>query len=97
MQRSFAAEAAQEKDSVTRGPLRFAGSLKEEGGGMQEATVNASTSLRTKKRGKVPPRLETLESHQQEGDWERRRGNLRSKQSHIRASNNRIRDPGMES
>ena len=27
---------------------------------MQDATVNASTSLRTKKRGKVPPRLETL-------------------------------------
>lgn len=27
---------------------------------MQDATVKASTSLRTKKRGKVPPRLETL-------------------------------------
>ena len=27
---------------------------------MQEATVKASTSLRTKKRGNVPPRLETL-------------------------------------
>jgi len=29
-------------------------------GGRQVATVKASTSLRTKKRGKVPPRLETL-------------------------------------
>ncbi len=27
---------------------------------MQVATVNASTSLRMKKRGKVPPRLDTL-------------------------------------
>jgi len=29
-------------------------------GGMQVAEVNWSTSLRTKKRGKVPPRLQTL-------------------------------------
>ncbi len=29
-------------------------------GGRHVATVKASTSLRTKKRGKVPPRLETL-------------------------------------
>lgn len=30
-------------------------------GGLQVASVKASTSLRTKKRGKVPPRLDTLE------------------------------------
>lgn len=29
-------------------------------GGVQVATVNASTSFRTKMRGKVPPRLDTL-------------------------------------
>ncbi len=29
-------------------------------GGWQVAIVKKSTSLRTKKRGKVPPRLETL-------------------------------------
>ena len=29
-------------------------------GGWQVATVKRSTSLRIKKRGKVPPRLETL-------------------------------------
>ena len=60
MHLSFAAEAAHEKASVTRGPLSLGGREKEGGGGMQEATVKASTSLRTKKRGKVPPRLETL-------------------------------------
>jgi len=45
---------------VTRGPLSVEGSLKSEEGGMQDATVKASTSFRTKKRGKVPPRFETL-------------------------------------
>ena len=30
-------------------------------GGVQVACVKASTSFRMKKRGKVPPRLETLE------------------------------------
>jgi len=59
MQRSFSAERAQEKDSVIRGPRRDLGGGEEEGG-MQVATVKKSTSLRTKKRGKVPPRLETL-------------------------------------
>lgn len=39
--------------------------LSGEEGGVQVATVKASTSLRMKKRGKVPPRLETL--------WEVRR------------------------
>jgi hypothetical protein len=45
---------------VTRGPLSFGGRENLGGGGMQVATVKASTSLRTKNRGKVPPKLETL-------------------------------------
>lgn len=71
----MAAEAAQEKASVTRGPLSVAGSLKSEVGGMQDATVKASTSFKTKKRGKVPPRLETLELISKE-DVERENGRL---------------------
>jgi hypothetical protein len=34
--------------------------LGDEEGGIQVAEVKKSTALRTKKRGKVPPRLETL-------------------------------------
>lgn len=60
IQRSFSADKAHEKGSVTRGPLSVGGSLESGRGGMQVAVVKKSTSLRTKKRGKVPPRLETL-------------------------------------
>lgn len=45
---------------MTSGPRRVEGSLKSAAGGTHVATVKVSTSLRTKKRGKVPPRLETL-------------------------------------
>lgn len=59
IQRCFSASRAQENGLVIRGPLRstavFGSSV-----GEQVATVNASTSLRTKKRGKVPPRFDTL-------------------------------------
>ncbi len=41
-----------------RADLRSLGGFE---GGMQVATVKKSTSLRMKMRGKVPPRLETLE------------------------------------
>jgi hypothetical protein len=57
--------------------------------------VKASTSLRTKKRGKVPPRLETLLML----DFLDKQGgflDLRSQQSHISTPNYRIRNPGME-
>jgi hypothetical protein len=38
-------------------------------GGRQVAFVNASTKRRTKKRGKVPPRLETLVMLSVSGDF----------------------------
>ena len=60
MQRCFSTSATQENEEVMRGPLR---SVLLEGrttGGEHVATENASTSLRMKNRGKVPPRLETL-------------------------------------
>lgn len=47
---------------------------------MQVATVKASTSLRTKKRGKVPPRLDTLKKILASIEKDHsRRGNIRSK------------------
>lgn len=55
----FSASATQEKGDVIRSPLRpadFGG----DDGGEQVAVVKVSTSLRMKKRGKVPPRLDTL-------------------------------------
>ena len=50
---------AQEKEEVTRGSFKepSGGGL---AGGRQVAFVKKSTSLRMKKRGNVPPRLETL-------------------------------------
>lgn len=59
MQRFFSGSRAQEKEVVTSAPFSesAAGGVV---GGMQVATVKKSTSLRTKKRGKVPPKLETL-------------------------------------
>lgn len=42
---------------VIRGDLRSEGDVR---GGLQVAMVKTSTSFRIKKRGKVPPRLETL-------------------------------------
>ena len=61
MQRCFSASATQENGSVMRGPLREVGSEGGVEGGLQVAMVKVSTSLRIKKRGKVPPRLETLD------------------------------------
>lgn len=59
MQRFFSGSRAQENGVVMRVPLRESA-----GGGMvggrHVAWVNMSTSLRTKMRGNVPPRLETL-------------------------------------
>lgn len=43
-----------------RGPRRSGERVVPGAGGMHVATVKKSTSLRMKKRGKVPPRLETL-------------------------------------
>lgn len=54
MQRCFSDSKTQLKGAVIKDFLL-------EDGGWQVATVKASTSLRTKKRGKVPPRLDTLE------------------------------------
>jgi len=59
-QRCFSASSTQLKDCVMRSaPFRSAGA---EVGGVQVAMVKRSTNLRMKKRGKVPPRLLTLES-----------------------------------
>ena len=60
MQRCFSDSSAHGNGAVTSvaPSLSFAGAPE---GGSQVATVNASTSLRTKKRGKVPPRFETLQ------------------------------------
>ena len=60
MQRCFSASATQEKGAVMRGPLREEASEGGSAGELQVAIVKVSTSLRMKKRGKVPPRLETL-------------------------------------
>ena len=56
--RRLSVSATHENEEVMRSPLRS----KRFGvvGGMQFATVNMSTNFNTKKRGKVPPRLETL-------------------------------------
>ncbi len=53
VQRCFSVSATHEKEELKRGILRS-----EEG--MHVATVKASTSLRMKNLGNVPPRLETL-------------------------------------
>ena len=58
--RAFSADMAHEKDSVIRGPLRLEGRVVPTAGGMQVADVKRSTSFRMKKRGNVPPKLETL-------------------------------------
>lgn len=60
VQRCFSASATQEKGAVMRGLLRVVGSEGGFRGGLQVAIVKVSTSLRMKKRGKVPPRLEAL-------------------------------------
>lgn len=64
MQRCFSSSATQENDAVMRSPLRLAilSAGREDEGGRQVATVKASTSLRMKNLGNVPPRLETLRS-----------------------------------
>ena len=62
IQRCFSASATQEKGEVmaVAGSFRSREERTEAEGGMQVARVKVSTSLRMKKRGKVPPRLETL-------------------------------------
>lgn len=57
VQRFFSTSETQENDEVMMGPTRFLGV---EVGGLQVAMVNASTSLKIKNLGKVPPRLDTL-------------------------------------
>lgn len=57
IQRCFSGARTHEKGEVISVPLRSGGGVN---GGMQVATVKRSTSLRMKKRGKVPPKLETL-------------------------------------
>jgi hypothetical protein len=59
IQRCFSASRTQLKGCVIRSPFSMSdlGALV---GGWQVATVKASTNLRMKKRGKVPPRLLTL-------------------------------------
>lgn len=57
VQRFFSTSETQENDEVMMGPMRFLGV---EVGGLQVAMVNASTSLKIKNLGKVPPRLDTL-------------------------------------
>lgn len=70
-------------------------------GGRQVATVKRSTSLRMKKRGNVPPRLDTLENSQYAIEWRVRtrattNKDLRCEQSHICSANRGVRNTGME-
>ena len=60
MQRCFSASATHEKGEVMSGDLRVEMSFGGFVGGWQLARVKLSTSLRMKKRGKVPPRFEAL-------------------------------------
>ena len=60
MQRCLSNSNAQEKGAVIRAPLSSEAFGSFPDGGMHVAMVKTSTSLRMKKRGKVPPRLETL-------------------------------------
>lgn len=53
----FSASATQEKGVVIKEGLRSEGGVR---GGLHVAMVKTSTSFRIKKRGNVPPRLETL-------------------------------------
>lgn len=57
MQRFLSTSETQENDEVMTGAVRVFGV---EVGGLQVAIVNASTSLKMKNFGKVPPRLDTL-------------------------------------
>ena len=78
-----------------RGPLREEASAGGFAGGLQVAIVKVSTSLRMKKRGKVPPKLETLNMLILYGYWGL--GDIRSKEGHISAPYDRICDLGVES
>lgn len=60
MHRCFSASNTQLKGWVMRSPFSVERSLGGTEGGKQVAFVKRSTNLRMKKRGKVPPRLETL-------------------------------------
>lgn len=57
MQRFLSTSETQENDEVMTEAVRVLGV---EVGGLQVAIVNASTSLKMKNFGKVPPRLDTL-------------------------------------
>lgn len=76
--------------------------LSGEEGGAQVATVKASTSLRMKKRGKVPPRLETLlEVRRAVGEGRDAKGEsggvgLRGEESHVGAADDGVGDLGVE-
>lgn len=59
LQRCLSASSAQENGFVTSSPFGSFGGID---GGEHVAAVKASTNLRTKKRGNVPPRLLTLTS-----------------------------------
>lgn len=84
-----------------RGPLRSF-SKGGEVGGWHVATVKYSTNLRMKKRGKVPPRLETLfwvlvvAFAKEKGKSGKEVENIRSQQRHVGAANGWIRDLCME-
>lgn len=79
-----------------REPFKSAGGVE---GGRQVALVKASTKRRTKKRGKVPPRLETLGVgvSPQQGVRGGYGVDLRCEKSHVRASNRRVGDLRVES
>lgn len=57
MQRLLSTSEMQENDEVMTGAVRFLGV---DVGGLQVAIVHASTSLKIKNFGKVPPRLDAL-------------------------------------
>ena len=58
-QRCLSASIAQENELVMISPLSFSDGMVVDGG-MQVAAVKKSTNLKTKNRGKIPPKLETL-------------------------------------
>lgn len=102
-QRRFSASEMQEKGVVTRLPLSSSILVRDAwGAGWHVATVKVSTSFRMKKRGKVPPRLETLRLSQYISHtlgfrgWRKRKAGIRSQQCHIGPTNNGVGDFSMK-
>lgn len=75
-------------------PLKSGGAIE---GGVHVAEVNMSTNLRMKKRGKVPPRLDTLRAVVSILNQMSKGADLRSEESHVGTANVRVGDLCVES